>query len=194
MVISIFCKYRKGFVHGVKALFRSGFQLEENFYNIPKKPCILVCNYPKEKLKLGYIFPFILPVKYCLVVNTHLSYLLDLVYDKENILYKKNNSGNYDILKEQIRNKLKDGYYIFAYIEKNEGTIPYQLGELRSGLFSIAEELQTSIVPIVIDMPNSYNALFGIPRYKILIGDAEKDKGKVRRWMEKNLNIMKINQ
>lgn len=179
--------------------FKVGLQLEENFSDIPKNPCILMSNYSAKTNILGYMAHMIIPHKFCLVLSNSNKNIVDRIYEKDKLIYVDNKKGNYQKIKEEIKDKVEKGYYIFCYIEDiAPEKRPYKIKKLRSGIFNIAKELNIPIVPMVTDSIPTFYGLATFSKFRIRIGEqisvknTEKAMGNVLRWMQKNLNIMSI--
>lgn len=203
VIISVIIKSPPLFRKTCDFYFNYGFDLKENFYKIPEKPCILVSNYcAKNGQGLGYLGQFNLPIKYCLVVSDIAQILLKRVFEEDKLIFVPHGSkNNYNIILEKVKEKIEQGYYIFCYIEPSSyEKRAYKINKIRSGMFSIAKQLDIPIVPLVMDNVTYSEGILFSPSYRIHVGDTiivkdvEESRKKVLRWMTKKLNIMGIDR
>lgn len=130
-------------------LIFSQFKLTHNLYKLQKKPAIILCNYPA--LMIEHLVHGMLPQKTCLVVWEGVKTFTSRMVGEENLLYTSKNC--FEKLQKSIRKKIKDGYYIVAYPEKGwtKRKNWYEVCELRTGMFRIAQKLNIPIIPMALD-------------------------------------------
>lgn len=119
------------------------------------------------------------------------------------ILYiNGDNKGNYGYIRDVIQKHIENGISIIAFPEKTkEKTSSDDIAEFRSGLFSIAKELNIPIVPLFINWPTSFpmfiqgiqqpSTTLGTPIY---VNDIEKAKDNARYQVELMLSFQYLSQ
>ena len=167
-----------------------------NIENIPNKPTIFISNYPSNYIE--YLIHGLFGDKFCLVVHGNAIKILKYLYGMEHLIPVDKNS--FEKVQKQVEKKIKDGYHIFSYAErdyynrKNE----FETCELRSGMFAIAKNLNTTITPICID---HIEHTFGIVENKIFnikigstfkVKDVNESMIEVKKFFKTELKKMKI--
>ena len=130
-------------------LIFSQFKLTHNLDTLYKKPAIILCNYPA--LMIEHLVHGMLPEKTCLVVWEGVKTFTSRMVGEENLLYTSKNC--FEKLYKDIKIKIKKGYYIVAYPEKKwtERKNWYDVCQLRTGMFRIAQKLNIPVIPMAID-------------------------------------------
>lgn len=157
---------------------------------LPKTPSIIVANYPTDFTE--YLLSGSLDCKTVLLIFKGGAKFVIPSMGKERVisvdLDKKNNFG---LLKEEIKKKVKEGYNIFAYPERDYHLRknPYRLQNFRTGIFFIAKDLNLPIVPIVY---SHIDSVVRFPRSTVYIMDPitvedVQDIEKIKRRMENKL-------
>lgn len=149
--------------------FEQYFHFKTNFECIPKTPTIFVANYVSDRFENIA----------CITIPNISIILGNVCVDKvkihkiiKNVIVKKHSTNQYDSIKTQIDEHYKNGSSLFAYIEEPSTVIGDGVGRLRSGMFSIAKELNITVTPVVFDHIE-YNKLGMIydQNYRIKIGE-----------------------
>jgi hypothetical protein len=169
----------------VTDFFNRYFRLINNFSNIPKKPTIFLSNYVKDRVE--NLACMMLPVDICPMLASWLKYLQNFITP----IIIRGKSGQYDIMKDKIKEMHDKGFYIFVYIEQQFSSInDDQVGKLRNGVFNIAKELDIDVTPIAFDrVLYSKNYILKKQNYQICVGDTFKvddikeSKYKTRRFL-----------
>lgn len=169
----------------VTDFFNRYFRVKHNFDKIPKKPTIFLSNYVKDRVE--NLACMMLPVDICPMLAEWLKYLRNFITP----IIIRGKVGQYDIMKEKIKEMHNKGFYIFVYIEKQFSNInDDNIGTLRNGVFSIAKELEIDVTPIAFDRI-LYNNTFMLEKqnYQICVGDTfrvdnvAESKYKTRRFL-----------
>lgn len=180
----------------VQIVFKSCFQLQMNSSALPKHPTIFLSNYPSNYIE--YTANTLLSPKLCLLVWGPAKRIVKLIYGSNSLITVR--KGSFDKIQEQVKHKMKEGYSIFAYVEKDYSTRKniYDIDSLRSGMFSIAKNLDATITPVVFD---HFEHTFGIVHdrtYKIfvdttrMVTDVEDEVMKVTKLFKRKLRHFKI--
>jgi hypothetical protein len=181
----------------VTEIFNSNFRFKHNFENIPKHTTIFVANYISDRYE--NISCITLPIHVCPVMAD--LFVSKLKFDKilTHVITRKNSSkNNYEEIKNKMKTTLDKNISIFVYIEKESSAIGNPIGIIRSGMFSIAKELNISITPVCFDHIE-YNKLGIIYKqnYRIHVGDTfyvtdiKKDIHKTRVFLRDKLTEFK---
>ena len=177
----------------VTDFFNRYFRLIHNFDKIPKKPTIFLSNYVNDRVE--NLSCMMLPVDICPMLATWLKYLQKFITP----IIIRGKSGQYDLMKEKIKEMCDKGFYIFVYIEKQFSNINDEtLGTLRNGVFSIAKELDIDVTPIAFDrILYSKTYMLKKQNYQICVGDTFKvssvneSKYKTRRFLGDRIRYFK---
>ena len=148
-------------------MFNIELNTQINITNIPRKPTIFLSNYPSNYIE--YFIPMLLGDKVCLLVHAPAIKFVKHFYGLDHVIpvYK----GDFNNLQQKIKEKIDEGYHIFSYIERdyfNRKNI-YDITDLRSGMFSIAKNINTTITPIVCDHIEHTVGILNT-KFKIIIG------------------------
>ena len=133
-------------------LFYTCFDVKFTGYSLPNKPTIFLCNYPANFVE--YLTNNLLNDKLCIVVfgGVSISKVVNRFYGKNGMIVVSK-GGCFNKTQVQIQEKVKNCYSIVAFIEKDYFKRPniYALSHIRSGMFSIAKNINATITPVVID-------------------------------------------
>ena len=180
----------------VNRIFNKYFCYSSNIDSIPiNTKTIYVSNYVSDRFE-----------NFACIMIPNISIILGDTFVKTfklhkvicNLIPRKPGNNQYDIIKKDIKTQYDNGFSIFAYIEEPSTVIGNGVGRLRSGMFSIAKELNITITPVVFDHIE-YNK-FGIiynQNYRIKIGnpfyvqDIKDSKYKVRKFFRDSLKQFK---
>ena len=177
-------------------LYKLGLNVKMNGEKIPTKPTIYIANYPSNYIE--YLVHGLFCDKFCLLVYGPAVKILKHLYGEDHLIAV--NKGSFNIIEKQIKDKIKNGYSIFSYIEKDyyNRKNMFELCELRTGIFSIAHNLNVTITPVCVD---HIHHIFGIPDnniFKIKIGetvyveDPEVSLKNTREFLKYELRRFKI--
>lgn len=175
-------------------IFTCELDTQINIINIPNKPTIFLSNYPRNYIE--YFIPMLLGNKICILTNNHSTKISSYFYGYEHII--KVEKGKFYDLQGKIRSKMNSGYHIFAYIEKDHSKKKKNdLTKVRSGMFSIAKNLNVTITPITCDhiehilgiLNTAFKINIGKTRY---VKDVKKEMEKTSIFFTKNLRRMRI--
>lgn len=121
-----------------------------NFYKLPSHHTIFLVNYPITIME--YSAPVLLPKKICFLTSKRAKKFMDLVYEEEDYLLFDDSKGkNYELLRDNIREKIKDRS-IYVYVEDIKSRYyDYDIGRMRKGMFHIAKEIGVTITPLAVD-------------------------------------------
>lgn len=178
-------------------LYKMNFGLKMNEKDIPCKPTIIMANYPINYVE--YLTQGLFGSKVCLLVHEPAIKVLKYIHGEEHLVCV--NKGEFDQLQQRVKEKLDSGYHIFCYIERDyyNRKHDYQITELRSGMFTIAKNLEVTITPVVIDhIKHTCGIDEDIP-FQIKIGrtqtvdNVKEVMNKVRDFYSKNLRKMSNN-
>jgi hypothetical protein len=132
----------------VKNIYSPILVLKTNFKKLPNKPTIFVSNYCND------IFENLS----CILIPKDIAILMRDGLKKTTKLHKlvkwpifTSEKNNYENIKNEILNHIKEGRSIFAYITKYPHDIPNMIHNVRSGMFSLAKELNIPINLVAID-------------------------------------------
>lgn len=118
-----------------------GFRFVHNYHKLPSKPTIFVLNYCIDRTEHSL----------CLTIPREITVIAKSIFGKvlgHNIAVPKG-KGNYDLVKEKVKENLSKGRDIIAYI--NAPSYYRYIGSMSSGMFSIAREIGATITPIAFD-------------------------------------------
>lgn len=145
----------------------------------PENPTIILANYPANYIE--YLSNHLLPIKKkCILLYKKAviqSRLVKLFYTDDEILFV--GKGNeFDETQRKVKDKLSKGYNIIVYPEKNffNRKNKYDITNLRSGLFTIAKNINSTITPIVFDHIDHNFGLIINKNFKIYIDKTRKVK------------------
>ena len=157
---------------------------------LPKTPAIIIANYPTDFLE--YLLAGSLDCKTVLLIfKGGAKYVIPSMGKERVISVDLDKKNNFSLLKNEIKNKVKEGYSIFAYPERDYHlrNDSYRLQNFRTGIFFIAKELNLPIVPIVYSHIDSI-VRFPVSKVYIMEPTTIRDKTdieKIRKKMENKL-------
>jgi hypothetical protein len=132
----------------VKQIYAPTLILKTNFKKLPDKPSIFVSNYCNDRLE--NLSCILIPKDIAILMRDGLKKTTKLhKLIKWPIFTKEKN--NYEDTKNQILKHVNEGRSIFAYITKYPLDIPNVINSVRTGMFSIAKELNIPITLVAID-------------------------------------------
>ena len=139
--------------------------------------------------------------KCCIVAfrGAKIAHIIQLVCGKDSVLII-GKGGDFEKTQTAIVDKIKEGYNIMVYNEKNffNRYNMYHVSTLRTGIFSIAKNLNITITPIVFDHISNNFGFISSKKFKIYIGksekvnDVEEDVKNLRTLFLRKLRMFKI--
>jgi len=181
----------------VSLFLYKNLNLNMNLKDLPIKPTIIIANYPSNYIE--YLTHGLFGDKLCLLVYGPAVKILNHIYGKDHLIAVT--KGNFEKTQEDVKHKLENGYHIFAYVEKDyyNRKHPYTISELRSGMFSIAKNLNSTITPVTIDHIDhllggvNTNTIFNIKIGKTgYVKDIETSMKQTEDFFKQNLRKMHI--
>jgi hypothetical protein len=179
----------------VNRIFNKYFYYSSNIDSIPKHKTIYVSNYVSDRFE-----------NFACIMIPNISIILGDTFVKTfklhkiicNLIPRKPGKNQYDTIKKDIKTQYDSGFSIFAYIEEPSTVIGDGIGRLRSGMFSIAKELNITITPVVFDHIeyNKFGMIYN-QNYRIKIGtpfhvqDVKDSNYKVRKFFRDTLKKFK---
>ena len=173
-------------------LFKYHFKTAHNLNSISNKTtCIFVTNYPCPFY--NYFISALLPKNTIFIGKKTHFFGIHLISDKYYALKTRN---NYKKLLKFIQKSNQDNYNVILFAEEvhtKDKRGLYKIGRIKTGIFSIAKELQIPIVPIVIGVIDNH---CGIPsKYShyihadkpFLVDNVEDSKNKVKKLFIKHI-------
>lgn len=157
---------------------------------------IYICNYPSNYLE--YLVPFMFNEKnnkICIVSS--LENIVKYFYGKENVIGVK--KGSFKKTQEKIKIKLEEGYNIVAYVEKDyyKRKTKYDITDLRTGIFSIAKNINCKIVYTAIDHIEMILGIFNC-EFKVIMEESHyvenvnKEIENCKKFFSTNLRKLKV--
>lgn len=132
----------------VKNIFSNTLILKTNFKKLPDKPTIFLANYCNDRFENLS----------CILIPKDIAILMRDGLKKTTKLHKivkwpifTGEKNNYENTKNEILKHIKEGRSIFAYITKYPQDIPNVIHKVRTGMFSLAKELNIPITLVAID-------------------------------------------
>jgi hypothetical protein len=132
----------------VKKIYNPTLNLKTNFKKIPDIPTIFVSNYCNDRLE--NLSCILIPKNIAILMRDGLKKTTKLHKLVKWPIFTKENK-NYEHTKNEIITHVNQGRSIFAYITKYPSDKPNVIHTVRSGLFSIAKELNIPITLVAID-------------------------------------------
>lgn len=152
----------------VTKFFQRHFVFKQNFHNLPSKPTIIVANYVRDRLE--NIACIMLPIPLCVVMGNGFITNIRLHKIVKHVFGTKKTSGEYEIVRDHIKEKLNNGISIFSYSVRP--FIDDHIGKVRSGMFRMAKELGVTITPVYFDHID-YKCGFVLEQnYSVVVGDS----------------------
>ena len=190
--ILLVCGYKRILPIFSTFLFKYHFNTFHNLNSICNKaPCIFVTNYPCPFY--NYFIYGLLPRNTIFIGKKTHFFGIHLISDKYYALKTKNNYKN---LLKFIQKSNQDNYNVILFAEEvhtKEKRGLYQVGRIKTGIFSIAKDLQIPVLPITIGVIDNH---CGIPsKYShyihaskpFLVYNVEESKNKVKKLFTKHI-------
>ena len=101
---------------------------------------------------------------------------------------------NYETTKQEILHNIKSGRHVFAYVSKPPKLRPDYISSVRTGLFSIAKQLNIPITLVCIDYIDTYFGAITKQNFRIRIGDTfmvddvSSNVFKVKKFFKETMN------
>lgn len=175
-------------------VFSENFELHTNFDNLPSIPSIIVSNYCQNRME--NVGCMMIPRNIAIMMRRGLT-ILGLHKIVKWPLFTEA-SGNYEKTKGLVMGHILQGHHVFSYVTTKSLLRPDLFMKIRSGMFSIAQELNVPITPIVFDYIDTPFGCIPYQRYEICVGDTfyVNDVGKsklqvVRFFKDKMAEFMK---
>jgi len=182
-------------------MYTNIFTLHHNFYKIPRYNTIFVSNHAYNPIDFCSIQ--LLPTKLCFIVGgigTAKFIIKPLFGSSNHIFFNLNTNSNFDQIKEKIKEKIQQTSILvfverFSLMESNKKIAP-----LRSGIFSIAKDLNIPITPLLIDSVRTTNGVIDKQPFELVIGDTmmvdvvKRDCRNVRKFMIKEKQRLESNK
>ena len=132
----------------VRRIYSPNLILKTNFKKLPDKPTIFVSNYCNDRIE--NLSCILIPKDIAILMRDGLKNTVKLhKLVKWPIFTTEKN--NYENTKSEIIKHTNEGRSIFAYITKYPLDIPNVVHSVRTGLFSIAKELDIPVTLIAFD-------------------------------------------
>lgn len=155
----------------VNSIYSPTLKIKTNFKKLPSYPSIIVCNYCNDRLE--NLSCILIPKNMAIMMRDGLKKTTKLhKLVKWPIFTQEKNS--YDNSKKEIVEHIKEGRSIFTYITKYPRNIPNYIPKIRSGMFSIAKELDLPITLVAIDYIDIKFNIIQDQNFYIEIGDTFK--------------------
>lgn len=150
-------------------IFSRNFKMCTNFENLPEKPSIIIANYCKDRME--NISCLLIPRNISIMMRRELR-----VIGLHKILkwpLFTDISGSYENTKKQISDNILENRSVFSYVTtKTTSITPNLFIKIRTGMFSIAKELNVQVTPIVFDYIDTSCGFVPFQRYNIHVGDS----------------------
>lgn len=150
-------------------LLKSSFKLTTNFEHLPDKPTIFVCNYCQDRIEHLAFITLPRDIVFMMRDSNVYNNLRFTKMLKWNIFTKL--QGGYDDNKIQVLKHLTDGRNVLAFITKYPKMRVNYIPIVRSGLFSIAKDINATITPVAIDYIDTRCGFIPYQNFRIRIGD-----------------------
>ena len=152
----------------ITRMFNQVFDFKHNFYKLPDKPTIYVCNYVYDRLE--HLSWLLIPKSVYCIMNYKIERLFKRIV--KHIIKRNGGLNTFQDIKTQIKEKLDTNFSILVYVTTPKEKVG-EISRLRTGMFRIAKELNRTITPIAIDYIH-YDHFGSIPyqRYEIRVGDS----------------------
>jgi hypothetical protein len=155
----------------VRYIYSPNLLLKINFKKLPTIPTIFVSNYCNDRL--DNLSCVLIPKDIAILMRDGLKKTTKMhKLVKWPIFTKEKN--NYENTKKEIVEHVSKGRSIFAYITKYPLDIPNVIHSVRSGMFSIAKELNIPITLIAFDFVDTQFHNIQKQNFHIEIGDTFK--------------------
>ena len=155
----------------VRKIYLPHLKIKTNFNNLPTKPSIMVCNYCNDRLENLA----------CILIPKDMAIMMRDGLKKTTKLHKlvkwpifTGEKNNYENTKKEITEHINQGRSIFTYVTKYPRDIPNFIAKIRTGIFSIAKELDIPITLVAIDYIDIKYNIISEQNFQIEIGDTFK--------------------
>ena len=152
----------------VKYIYSPTLVLKTNFKKLPNKPTIFLANYCNDRFENLS----------CILIPKDIAILMRDGLKKTAKLHRlakwpifTSEKNNYDNTKNEILKHVNEGRSIFAYITKYPQDIPNRIHKVRSGMFSLAKELNIPVTLVVFDYVDTQFYNIQKQNYQIEIGE-----------------------
>lgn len=129
----------------VREVYSPVLNLKTNFERLPVQPSILVCNYCNDRLE--NLACILIPKDIAIMMKSSVRKLDRLI--KWPILIGEKDA--YEYSKKEIRRHVDEKRSVFSYVTSYPKDEPTLIRKVRSGMFSIAKELNIPITMVAID-------------------------------------------
>ena len=174
----------------VKKIYNPTLILKTNFKKLPDIPTIFVSNYCNDRLE--NLSCILIPKNIAILMRDGLKKTTKLHKLVKWPIFTKANK-NYEHTKNEIISHVNEGRSIFAYVTKYPLDKPNVIHKVRSGLFSIAKELNIPITLVAIDFIDTKFNNIQRQNFHIKIGETFKVDNireaihKSRKYFQKTL-------
>ena len=171
-------------------VFSNQFKLHKEFDKFPNKPSIFVCNYCTDRIE--NMASLLLPGNHAFIMRDGLKRIQIHHLVKWPIYTKA--KDNYETTKQEILHNIKSGRHVFAYVSKPPKLRPDYISSVRTGLFSIAKQLNIPITLVCIDYIDTYFGAITKQNFRIRIGDTfmvddvSSNVFKVKKFFKETMN------
>lgn len=155
----------------VKKIYLPHLKIKTNFNKLPNKPTIMICNYCNDRLENLA----------CILIPKDMAIMMRDGLKKTTKLHKlvkwpifTGEKNNYENTKKEMIEHINSGRSIFTYVTKYPRDIPNFITKIRTGVFSIAKELDIPITLVAIDYIDIKYNIIPDQNFQIEIGDTFK--------------------
>jgi len=152
----------------VKYIYSPILNLKTNFKKLPNRPTIFLANYCNDRFENLS----------CILIPKNMAILMRDGLKNTTKLHKlikwpifTSEKNNYENTKKEIIKHINEGRSIFAYITKYPENVPNIINKVRSGMFSLAKELDIPITLVAIDYIDTKLCNIERQNFHIDIGD-----------------------
>jgi hypothetical protein len=177
----------------VTFLFSSLFNFNHNFQMLPKFPTIIVANYATDTLEK--FASIMIPKDLAIIMDVKVAKLSGLKFLIKDLLIRNGEyKNNYNSVKEKIKKYIQEGKSIFVYVSKCAYFKKGYLGKVRTGIFSIAKDLNVPITQVSIDTISNWKGIINSKQnFQMKIGetflvkDIKKDVERTKAFFKQNM-------
>ncbi len=179
----------------ITRMFSQNFRLFENFHKLPNYPTIIIANYCYDRLE--NLACIMIPKDITIVAGKHANRLFFLNKFVKKTIIKKEEKGNFETIRNEIVDSIKNNSTIFIYVNRFCHKKRY-ISRISSGMFKISKEFNIPLTPICIDYIDYNNGII-VPnqRFYMTVGNSfvvdnvREDMRKVRNFYITNLEYYK---
>ena len=182
----------------VSTMYNNGFTFKHNFDKLPSHHTIFVCNHPYNPI--DYTAYKLIPKKVAIVAGGLHFLAKYLCHKDEYILYNNNKNKNFNMLKDAIAAKI-DTTSVLVFVENYKLlTSSSTIAPLRTGIFSIAQQLGVTVTPLVIDRVDTILGSITKQKFEIVVGetimvtDPKHDSRTTRKFMVQHKRRLEKNK